>query len=86
MRNGSEGKSINLIAGNGIALSPSSNGTISISATGTGGTATGDVGYVLYEAPNDYGIYCDGNTTPNSTNSVILSDVSPNGSYKRFRI
>lgn len=84
--NGSKGESINLVAGNGIAFSPSSNGTIMISATGTGGTATGDVGYVLYEAPNDYGIYCDGNTTPNSTNSVILSDVSPNGSYKRFRI
>lgn len=41
---------------------------------------------MLYESSNEYGIYCDGNIEMTSTNSVILHDPNPSGSYKRFRI
>lgn len=39
---------------------------------------------VLYDSDSDYGIYCDGSTTANSNNSILISD--PSYTYKRFRI
>lgn len=82
--NGSAAKTLNIKAGTNVTLTSDTSGNITINARS--GTGTGDVGDVLYEATNDYGIYCDGKTTLTSTNSVTLNDPDPNGGYKRFRI
>lgn len=82
--NGSAAKTLNIKAGTNVTLTSDTSGNITINARS--GTGTGDVGDVLYEATNDYGIYCDGKTTLTNTNSVTLNDPDPNGGYKRFRI
>ena len=82
--NGSAAKTLNIKAGTNVTLTSDTSGNITINARS--GTGTGDVGDVLYEATNSYGIYCDGKTTLTSTNSVTLNDPDPNGGYKRFRI
>ena len=82
--NGSAAKTLNIKAGTNVTLTSDTSGNITINARS--GTGTGDVGDVLYEATNDYGIYCDGSLTRNINNSVTLKDPDPNGGYKRFRI
>ena len=44
----------------------------------------GEQGAELYCSANDYGIYCNGKTYADSTNSVTIEDL--NLEYKRFRI
>lgn len=49
--------------------------------------AEGKLGTVLYQSEQTNGIYCDGNTTATTKNSVTFADSSPSGAlYKRLGI
>lgn len=79
---GSVAKTINIKAGSNITITSDSSGNITISSTASAGSVTGDVGTVVYEATSG-GLYCDGNTSSTTDNSIGIED--SNFSYKRFR-
>ena len=80
--NGSAAKAINIKAGSNVTITSDSSGNITISSTASAGSVTGDVGTVVYEASSG-GLYCDGKTANNSTNSVAIEDSGYK--YKRLR-
>ena len=79
---GSVAKTINIKAGSNITITSDSSGNITISSTASAGSVTGDVGTVVYEASRD-GLYCNGKTANDNTNSTAIQD--SNFNYKRFR-
>ena len=79
---GSVAKTINIKAGSNITITSDSSGNITISSTASAGSATGDVGTVVYEASSG-GLYCDSKTANNKYNSVAIEDSGYK--YKRLR-